>query len=106
MNNARSFRTAVAERVHVSHHVVPQALLFLSCHLEVNVVQVRLHLLHLVWRLGPAWYPSLISFPRRACAPLFSLAPTALPHACLPSGSLSSGIISVYRCLKSSYRPV
>lgn len=40
MNDARSFGTAVAKRVHVSHHVVPQALLFLSCHLEVNVAQV------------------------------------------------------------------
>lgn len=50
MDDASSFRTAVAKRVHMSHHVVPQALLFLSCHLEVNVAQVRPHLLDLFIR--------------------------------------------------------
>lgn len=48
MNDARSLRTAVAERVHVSHHVVPQALLLRSRHLEVNVAQVGPHLLDLL----------------------------------------------------------
>lgn len=40
VNDARSFRTAAAERVHVGHHVMPQALLFLGRHLEVDVGQV------------------------------------------------------------------
>lgn len=40
VNNSGSFWTAVGKRVHMSHHIMSEPLLFLSCQLEVDVVQV------------------------------------------------------------------
>lgn len=48
VNDGCSFRTAVGEGVDMCHHVVAQPLLFLRCHLEVDVVQVCFHLLYLL----------------------------------------------------------
>lgn len=48
VNDGCSFWTAVGKGVNVGHHIVTQLLLFLRCHLEVNVVQVCFHLPYLL----------------------------------------------------------
>lgn len=86
MNDGRSLRTAVAERVHVSHDVVPQPLLFLSCHREVYVVQVGLHLLDLFICDGQTQRLLCLRQPQPELPPRPELVPVTKHEAHLRAG--------------------